>query len=357
VRTIDWADDAVQIIDQTALPGRLRVLTLATVDELVDAIRRLAIRGAPALGAAGALGVALAAVGSDGDRDRVRAAAELLRGARPTAVNLGWGVDRALRVLDLGADAVLAEALAVLDEDGDTNRRIGQQGAAMLAEMGLDRVSALTHCNAGSLACVEWGTALGVLRQLHAEGRLVRAIATETRPLLQGARLTAWELSTLGVPYELIVDSAAASVLARHVVDVVVVGADRVAANGDVANKIGTLPIALAAAYAGTPFVVAAPESTIDPASPDGAAIDIEHRSPDEVTSWQGRPLAPPGTSALNPAFDVTPGHLITAIVTEKRVIRPADGRGPSAASDPGRALTGPGRKPRPPRTGSVADA
>ncbi len=335
MRTIDWADGGIRLIDQTALPAKLDVLTVDSVEQLVAAIRRLAVRGAPALGAAGALGVALAAVRCGNDPERVRAAATLIRGARPTAVNLAWGVDRALGVLDQGVDAVVAEALAVLEEDAATNRGIGRRGAKALAELGLDRVSALTHCNTGSLACVEWGTALGVLRQLHAEGRLERAIATETRPLLQGARLTAWELDRMGVPHDLIVDSAAASVLARHLVDVAIVGADRIAANGDVANKIGTLSIALAAGYAGTPFVVAAPESTIDPLTPDGAAIAIEDRDGGEVTNWQGTPVAPQGTSALNPAFDVTPARLITAIVTERRIIRPSEGE---------RAVDGTGR-------------
>jgi S-methyl-5-thioribose-1-phosphate isomerase len=327
LRTIDWTGGAIRIIDQTALPSELRLLTLDSIDGLVDAIRRLAVRGAPALGAAGALGVALAAVSFAGDRDRVRAAGERVRDARPTAVNLGWGVDRVLRVLDKGVDAVVAEAVAVLDEDGAANRSIGRSGAKVIGELGLDHVSALTHCNTGSLACVEWGTALGVLRQLHVEGRLDHAIATETRPLLQGARLTTWELAGMGVPHHLIVDSAAASVLARHLVDVVVVGADRIAANGDVANKIGTLPIALAAAHADIPFIVAAPESTIDPDSPDGEKIEIEDRDGDEVTTFRGARVAPDGTRALNPAFDVTPGHLVTAIVTEARVIRPVEGQ------------------------------
>lgn len=331
MRTIDWQDGAVQIIDQTALPDELRVLRLESVEALVDAIRRLAVRGAPALGAAGALGVALAAVRHEGDEERIRAAAALVRGARPTAVNLAWGADRALAVLGKGTAAVIAEALAVLDEDAATNRCIGKRGADFLRQLGLQSVSALTHCNTGALACVEWGTALGILRQLHAEGRLRRAIATETRPLLQGARLTAWELAEMAVEHHLIVDSAAAFVLTQNLVDVVVVGADRIAANGDVANKIGTLQLALAAAHAGVPFIVAAPESTIDERTAGGAAIAIEYRDEGEVTSWRGMRTAPSGTAAINPAFDVTPARLVTAIVTESRVIRPqsnlADGR------------------------------
>jgi S-methyl-5-thioribose-1-phosphate isomerase len=328
MRTIDWETGTIRIIDQTALPAELRVETIATIEALVSAIRRLAVRGAPALGAAGALGVALAAVLHEGDEERIRAAARSVREARPTAVNLAWGVERALGVLDKGTGAIVAEALEVLDEDGRVNRRIGRRGAELCTELGLDEVCALTHCNAGALACVEWGTALGVLHQLHSVGRLRRVIATETRPLLQGARLTAWELAQMGVEYKLIVDSAAAWVLTQHLVDVVVVGADRIAANGDVANKIGTLQIALAAAHAGVPFVVAAPESTVDRATADGAAIPIELRDGDEVTRWAEASMAPTGTSGLNPAFDVTPARLITAIVTEDRVIRSS---GPSA--------------------------
>jgi S-methyl-5-thioribose-1-phosphate isomerase len=325
VRTIDWTGNAIQIIDQTALPNDVRVLTLDTIDALVRAIDRLAVRGAPALGAAGALGVALAAVLYDGDQDRVRTAAGVVRGARPTAVNLAWGVDRALGVLDGGVDAVVAEALAVLAEDAVTNRRIARRGAELITELGLHQVSALTHCNTGALACVEWGTALGVLRLLQAEGRLRHVIATETRPLLQGARLTTWELAEMGAEYDLIVDSAAAWALSSHLVDVVVVGADRIAANGDVANKIGTLGIAVAAADSDVPFIVAAPESTIDQNTAEGATIAIEYRSDDEVTSWRGISTATAGTRALNPAFDVTPGRLIAAIVTENRVFRPAE--------------------------------
>jgi S-methyl-5-thioribose-1-phosphate isomerase len=325
VRTIDWTENAIQIIDQTALPNDVRVLTLDTIDALVDAIGRLAIRGAPALGAAGALGVALSVVLFDGDQDRVRSAASLIRDARPTAVNLAWGVDRALGVLDNGVAAVVAEALAVLSEDALTNRRIGRRGAELITELGLHQVSALTHCNTGALACVEWGTALGILRQLQEDGRLRHVIATETRPLLQGARLTTWELAEIGVEHHLIVDSAAAWALTNHLADLVVVGADRIAANGDVANKIGTLAIALAAADAGVPFIVAAPESTIDQNTPQGGSIVIEYRNDDEVTSWRGISTAPAGTPALNPAFDVTPARLITAIVTESRVFRPAE--------------------------------
>jgi methylthioribose-1-phosphate isomerase len=321
MRTIDWSGDAITIIDQTALPGELRVLRIDTVDALVDAIRRLAVRGAPALGAAGALGVALAAVGGEGGDEGVRSAAAAIRAARPTAVNLAWGVDRALGRLEAGAAAVVSEALAVLDEDAATNRAIGKRGAELLTSMGLRDVTVLTHCNTGALACVEWGTALGIVRQLHGEGRLKGVVADETRPLLQGARLTAFELAEMGVDYRVIVDSAAASVLGSGRVDVAIVGADRITANGDVVNKIGTLQVALAAAHFGVPFLVAAPESTIDPTTERGSDVTVEDRAPEEVTSFAGVQTTPAGSDAINPAFDVTPAGLVTAVVTEQRVI------------------------------------
>jgi methylthioribose-1-phosphate isomerase len=328
VRTIDWRDGKVVIVDQTLLPHELALLELGTVDELVDAIGRLAVRGAPALGAAGALGVALAA--DQAERDgwddlRLAEAVARLRAARPTAVNLAWGVDRAAARLAQGRSAVLAEGLAVLEEDVAANRSIGDRGADLLLELlGPNAIVGIqTHCNAGSLATVEWGTALGVVRALHGRQRLGTVFVDETRPLLQGSRLTAWELERLGVDYRLVIDGAGPSVIARGLVDAVVVGADRVAANGDVVNKIGTYPLALAAARAGIPFVVAAPESTVDPATPDGASVDIETRPDTEVVEWAGVRAAPPGARALNLAFDVTPADLVTAIVTEDRVLRP----------------------------------
>jgi methylthioribose-1-phosphate isomerase len=344
VRTIDWIDGAVVIVDQTALPQELRTLRLTDVDELVDAIRRLAVRGAPALGAAGALGVLLAV--REGRRrgwsdEEVAEAIDRLRGARPTAVNLAWGVDRVASRLGGGAEAVEREARAVLEEDAAANRAIARRGADLVVELcgqvpqhdealvpaGL-RLH--THCNAGALACVEWGTALGVVRALHERGAVGRVYAGETRPLLQGSRLTAWELDHMGADYRLVVDGAAPSLIARGLVDAVVVGADRIAANGDVANKIGTYPLALAAHRTGIPFVVAAPESTVDAATPDGSHIEIEDRSGDEVVAWRGTSVAPAGARAVNPAFDVTPADVVTAIVTERRVVRPAAGERPA---------------------------
>lgn len=301
-------------------------MTIRTVPELVVAIRTLAVRGAMALGVAGALGVALAArsardAGNDVEGE-IESAARALVGSRPTAVNLSWGVRRALAVRQGGPDAILAEALRVLEEDVSVNRRIGERGADLLA----DRRRPLTHCNAGALAGVEWGTALAIIRVLHERGAALEVFVSETRPLLQGARLTTWELRGLGVPHRLVVDGAGASLILRGEVDCVVVGADRIAANGDVANKIGTLPHALAAARRGIPFVVAAPESTIDPDMPSGDRIRIEERDPSEVTHAIGRRIAPAGTRALNPAFDVTPSDLVTAIVTEHRILRPGAG-------------------------------
>ncbi|HEY4017087.1 MAG TPA: S-methyl-5-thioribose-1-phosphate isomerase [Pseudonocardiaceae bacterium] len=310
MRTIDWVDGRIIAIDQTRLPDTLATLEIATVDELIDAIKRLAIRGAPALGVAGALGVALlAARGGD-----VRADAAGLRAARPTAVNLAWGVDRVLAVVDEGPDAALAEALFVLTEDIRRNRELAFRGAHWLAERIGRPVNVQTHCNAGSLACVEWGTALGIVQALWETDVLGHVYVDETRPLLQGARLTAWELAQQGIPHTVVVDSAGASVIARGLADAVVVGADRIVANGDVVNKIGTYPLALAAARAGIPFVVAAPESTIDLATPDGAHVEIEIRDPAEIVG-DGK------TNALNYAFDVTPADLVTAIVTEERII------------------------------------
>jgi methylthioribose-1-phosphate isomerase len=317
-RTIDWVDGRIALVDQTALP-ELRVVHIDDADELVDAIRRLVVRGAPALGAAGALGVALAARSVAGAE--LAAVAARLAAARPTAANLAVGVRRAMAAAAGGPEAVLATAQAVLQEDIAACRAIGARGADLLTELcGSEPLRLHTHCNAGALACVEWGTALGVVRSLHEAGRVANVVADETRPLLQGSRITAVELAAMGVPFRLVVDGAGASIIARGLVDAVVVGADRVAANGDVANKIGTYPLALAAARAGIPFVVAAPESTLDPATPDGAAIEIEQRAAEEVLVVGGMKMAPEGSAAWNPAFDVTPADLVTAVVTEERV-------------------------------------
>ncbi len=330
MRSIDWRDGQIVLIDQTRLPQQERQLRITTVDELIDAIGRLAVRGAPALGAAGALGVLLA-VGEAGrsgwDDEKLRAALARLRAARPTAVNLARGVDRVAARLPDGVAAVQEEALRVLAEDGKANRAIGESGARLLLELtGVGRVRLYTHCNAGALATVEWGTALGVVHSLFEMGRLGQVFAGETRPLLQGSRLTGWELSRLGADYRIVVDGAGAAVIAAGMVDAVVVGADRITANGDVVNKVGTFPLALAAARHGVPFLVAAPESTVDAGTPNGQAVTIELRSEDEVLRFAGTPTAPAGARGYNPAFDVTPADLVTAVVTEQRVVRPATG-------------------------------
>jgi methylthioribose-1-phosphate isomerase len=324
-RTIDWVDGAVELIDQTRLPDELVVLRVEDVPTLVDAIRRLAVRGAPAIGVAGAFGVVLALSEQD-----FAAAVEAVRTARPTAVNLARMVDRVAAEAEHGFDAALAEALAIRDEEIAASRLMGERGAELVqALVGDGRVRAMTICNTGGLATVERGTALAVVQTLHDAGRLEEALVLETRPLLQGARLTAWELQRAGAPHRLIVDAAAPYLLARGAADVVVTGADRVAANGDTANKIGTYALALGARQANVPFVVVAPESTVDATTPSGAEIEIEDRGAEEVVSLKGVAIAPDGTAAVNPAFDVTPFELITALVTERRVVRLAEGERP----------------------------
>lgn len=325
MRTIDWVDNHVRIIDQTALPHDLTVLDLTSVGMLIDAIRRLAVRGAPALGVAGAMGVALIANDrSYGSLEEMQAAAEELESARPTAVNLSWGVRRALAELDRGPAAVVAAALQVRDDEIDNSSRMGERGADWaVANIG-SPLRVMTICNTGALAAVERGTALSLVQSLHERTALSEVIALETRPLLQGARLTAWELSNLGIPHRLTIDSAGPALIARGEVDLVVIGADRIARNGDTANKIGSYSLALAAQHADVPFVVVAPESTIDSATESGESIDIEDRGPDEIVAIAGSTVAPAGTATVNPAFDVTPHQLITAIVTESRIFTPS---------------------------------
>ena len=322
-----WRDGHIEALDQTALPHQVRTLRIGTVDELVRAITSLAIRGAPVLGAAGALGVALAVRQGSGEGwDDRRLAAEIARiaAARPTAVNLSREVAVVAARIGEGSAAVQAAALAVLESTAATSLQISARGAEYLLQAcGAGPLRVHTHCNTGALACLGWGTALGVIRALHVAGALSHVIVDETRPLLQGARLTCWELGQLGIEHQLACDGAAPFLISQGRADAVVVGADRIAANGDVANKIGTYSLALAARQAGIPFVVAAPESTIDAATPSGASIPIEQRADQEVTA----PAAPAGTRALNLAFDITPAELITAVVTEERVIpggRPA---------------------------------
>jgi methylthioribose-1-phosphate isomerase len=281
------------------------------VDELCAAIRSLAIRGAPALGVAGAMGIALAAATGV----PLESAARFLIATRPTAVNLAWGVGRAVAAAD-----PLAEALRLAADDVSRNRRLGAHGAALLAS----GVRVYTHCNAGGLACVGYGTAVGVIRAAHEQAMAPSVWVGETRPVLQGARLTAWELERLGIPATLVADVMAASLMASGDVDCVIVGADRIAANGDVANKIGTYGLAVLAHHFGIPFYVAAPTSTVDLDCPTGADIPIERRAAGEVTEMAGQRIAPDGMAVENRAFDVTPAALVTAIITEEGVVDPA---------------------------------
>jgi methylthioribose-1-phosphate isomerase len=316
-----WRDGQIITIDQTALPHDLRMLRLTTVSELIDAITRLAIRGAPLLGAAGALGVALAVrqAGREGwDEARLTAELKRLEDARPTAVNLRREVNATAAVIPRGPAAVEATALAKVASTEDETVRISRRGAAFLRELcGPGPLRMHTHCNTGALACLGWGTALGVIRALHADGAVRHVIVDETRPLLQGARLTCWELGQLGIEHYLACDGAGPFLISRGLSDAVIVGADRIAANGDVANKIGTYSLALAAKRMGIPFVVAAPETTIDLTTSEGRAIPLEERDAGEITV----PAAPAGTRAINYAFDITPAELVTAVITEERTI------------------------------------
>ncbi|MER7692769.1 S-methyl-5-thioribose-1-phosphate isomerase [Streptomyces sp. NPDC097610] len=335
LRAVDWTGSSLALIDQTVLPHRTETREIRDVDALVDAIQRLVVRGAPAIGAAGAYGVALALL--QGEREGwsaegTRAAVARVRAARPTAVNLMVCVDRVMARFDEGLDAVLAEAAAVQREDVEANRAMGAYGADwLLKKVGVDRpLRVLTHCNTGALATAGWGTALGVIRELHARDLVEVVYADETRPLLQGSRLTAWELVQEGIPHYVQADGAAAGTILRGEVDAAIVGADRIAANGDTANKVGTVGVALACADAGIPFLVAAPTTTVDLTTARGADIHIELRGEDEVLEWSGVRTAPTESRGHNPAFDVTPGRLVTGLVTERGVLEISAGELPA---------------------------
>jgi methylthioribose-1-phosphate isomerase len=338
--TVCWVGDAqtgcVRLIDQTRLPVELVLADYRRVTEVWEAIRSLRVRGAPAIGIAAAYGAVLGgqevvkAHGGVTDLTRaVRESTALLRTSRPTAVNLFWALDRIDRhlerpdVSDPAAflDILLAEARAIAEEDRAMCRSIGQHGSSLVSS----GQGVLTHCNAGGLATADYGTALAVIFTAHEQGKAIEVFADETRPLLQGARLTAWELQRRGVPVTLICDSMAAQVMREGRVQLVVVGADRIAANGDAANKIGTYGVAVLAKAHGIPFYVAAPSSTFDLAIADGSQIPIEQRDPREITHGFGRPTAPEGVAVYNPAFDVTPAELIAGIITERGVIRPVN--------------------------------
>ncbi|MFL5619903.1 MAG: S-methyl-5-thioribose-1-phosphate isomerase [Gemmatimonadaceae bacterium] len=333
VESVRWSADggAVDIIDQRLLPATLLRRELRTANEVCDAILTLAVRGAPAIGIAGAMGLVVAlAPHADEDREQLLTRAgelgERIARVRPTAVNLSWAIGRMLRVAratEGDARALLGalrrEATRILDEDREMCRRIGEHGLSMLA----DGARVLTHCNAGALATGGIGTALAPVYLAAERGWRVAVFADETRPLMQGSRLTAWELAQAGIDVTVLADNGAASLMREGRVDLVIVGADRIAANGDVANKIGTYPLALAARHHGVPFYVAAPWSTVDPVTASGDAIEIEHRAADELGRGFESPVSPRGVAVYNPAFDVTPAALVTAFVTDRGVLRP----------------------------------
>ena len=329
-RPVHWRDGSVSLLDQTRLPHDEVWLEISDYREVISAIQEMRIRGAPAIGVAGAYAVALAAselshLRTDEFQRRLELAAKSIQEARPTGANLAWAVRRMIAVArraespEAARDRLVDEARSIQREDEEANRAMGRFGAALLPEGG----SVLTHCNAGALATGGYGTALGVIKTAWAGGRISHVYATETRPLLQGSRLTAWELAREGIDATVLPDSAAGQLMRRGRVQSVVVGADRIAANGDVANKIGTYSIAVLAKENGVPFYVAAPTSTIDLSMPNGDAIPIEERDPREVTHLAGARLAAEGVEALNVAFDVTPNEYVTAIFTEVGVVRP----------------------------------
>lgn len=331
VKALEWValpQPALRLLDQTRLPTQEHYIDVTTVDTLVRAIQDLAVRGAPALGGVGALGVVVAM--AQGEREAwssERLAGEIarIRNARPTAVNLAWGVDQVLPAMPRGIPAVLDAAMRLVAEDEAANRELSRLGADwIIARTGKDLVRVLTHCNTGALATTAWGTAYGIIHELHQRQRLEVVHADETRPLLQGSRLTSWELTQDGIPHVVQADSAACSTILRGLVDVAIIGADRIVGNGDTANKIGSVALALACQRAQIPFVVAAPSSTIDLATTTGAEIVIEERPPHEVLGLGGLQTSPAGARAFNPAFDVTPHDLIDAIVTERGIVEPA---------------------------------
>ncbi len=331
VETLRWRGDRLELIDQRRLPQAFEYVACANAAETAAAIRAMVVRGAPAIGCAAAFGIALEALCVRDAKEPVRNAAferafTALRASRPTAVNLFWALARmqavhaAVRDQDgrAIAAALVSEAEGIFAEDLAINRTMGRHGAELVA----DGARIMTHCNAGALATAGHGTALGVVRSARDAGKRVSVIANETRPFLQGARLTAWELLQERIPVTLVTDGMAGYLMVQGKIDVVIVGADRVAANGDVANKIGTYPLAVLAARHNIPFYVAAPLSTVDRAIPDGSRIPIEERDPSEVMGFRGEQWAPEGVTVVNPAFDVTPASLVTALITERGVVR-----------------------------------
>lgn len=339
VKTLEHRNGILYVIDQTRLPVETVVLECRDHGDVAEAIRSLRVRGAPAIGCAAAYGVVLAARSLRADevrgpawRQGMQTAIEELRSTRPTAVNLEWALQRMTRALDEAdeqeaVECLMAEADAILAEDEAANQEMGRHGAGLIP----DGANVLTHCNAGSLATGAFGTALGTIRSAWEAGKRIHVWVDETRPLLQGARLTAWELTQAGIPYTLITDSMAGHFMQHGEVDLVMVGADRVAANGDAANKIGTYSVAVLARAHDIPFYVVAPFSTIDLATPSGESIPIEERHPDEVTTFRSIRTAPQGARVANPAFDVTPASLISGLVTERGVVAPPSASGIAA--------------------------
>ncbi|WP_089724605.1 S-methyl-5-thioribose-1-phosphate isomerase [Candidatus Thiosymbion oneisti] len=331
VETLRWKNGRLEMIDQRVLPARFEYISYDSAAGVADGIRSMVVRGAPAIGCAAAYGVALEALqlrdlGPEAFRDGIEKAFEVLAGSRPTAVNLFWALEHMRTRMDTMsvsapsqiAAKLLEEAHAVLSKDIRINRTLGTFGADLLS----DGARVLTHCNAGALATAGHGTALGVIRSAVASGKKISVVADETRPFLQGARLTAWEMVQAKIPVTLISDNMAGHLMSRGEIDAVVVGTDRVAANGDVANKIGTYMVAVLARRHEIPFYVACPLSTIDLGIADGSAIPIEERAADEVTGYRDCQWAAPGVSVRNPAFDVTPAELVTALITEKGVVK-----------------------------------
>lgn len=332
MRTVEWNDGAVKMIDQRELPWTLEFATLETVEAVAESITNMTVRGAPAIGAAAGFGLALAARQSkantvDGLISDLKSHAELLKKARPTAVNLAWAVDKLMAIADSGEfmslddirNILLQEAQKIADDDVAINSKMGANGAALVA----DGMTILHHCNTGALATVDYGTALGVVRAAFEQGKNIHVLLDETRPRLQGSRLSAWEMEQLGVSYDIIPDTAAGYYMSKGEVDIILVGADRVAANGDFANKIGTYQLAIMAKEHGIPFYTVAPTSTIDLALKSGDEIPIEQRDPSEVTTPYGNPIVPATFNARNPAFDVTPHKYLSGIVTENGIARP----------------------------------
>ncbi|MBN1574044.1 MAG: S-methyl-5-thioribose-1-phosphate isomerase [Deltaproteobacteria bacterium] len=330
-RTIRWLGSAVEILDQTLLPQEERYITLKDPNDVFEAIKKLRIRGAPAIGVAAAMGIALGAkqINYSDDKDfaaKLTGVAELLASSRPTAKNLFWAVDRmmaAAKKTGENPDEITAElereALKIYHEDIEINRKMGQNGASLLTS----GETVMTHCNAGALATAGYGTALSVVRRAVEEGKDIKVIATETRPLLQGSRLTVWELTADNIDVTLITDNMCGYVMREKKIDKVIVGADRIAANGDVANKIGTYTLAVVALENDVPFFVAAPISTIDIDTKSGEDIPIEERDPDEVREFMGKASTLKGVKVFNPAFDVTPNHLVSGIITERGILYP----------------------------------